>query len=516
MLKLKGKMLVLGFLLSIFCGCVAAQEKEMPKEKTMKENPFYMGVYVYDYAIKNVAKERNRDFLEFFEEQFDILQKNGVNAMYLSGNNDRELFGEYLKLSEKYGIKLIPQLDFAYFRPGWDDKQMRTNAEKAGKFISKYINSPQILAWTVKEEILSADINKLARYYSMIREYAPDAKFCLHYSQLGTAEQPAPDSEILGTNRYAFYWTSSGGGYLASPAFALNWLRNQAAIFQEKAAQRGADFMLTITDGGAQGYRKAKSLDLDKKLDCKIKKYAEEGRMGWGKTVTPEDEFYYYWEYYRTPGNCMKAQAWIGVLEGARLFFCWSFTPPTKATANATVFDFMLSKEKVGRLWTLAGHPGKPNPQLAEFKEASREIRRYERIITRMYKLPASPVLTNEKQFYFNRAFSFPELKGKIIVIHNGNVGTWPENSAYHFKEDADIRIDTDGNLVGYKPLSEPMEAKFEVTDLDSSNAIFDIESGNQIKNTDGGYSVNIMPGSGKLLFIGTSEELKVLRQLMP
>ncbi len=65
-----------------------------------------MGVYIYDYAIKRTAEDRGRDFLSFFEEQFKILQQNGINAIYLAVT-DRKLFDAYLKLSEKYGIKLI-------------------------------------------------------------------------------------------------------------------------------------------------------------------------------------------------------------------------------------------------------------------------------------------------------------------------------------------------------------------------------------------------------------------------
>ena len=121
-------------------------------------------------------------------------------------------------------MKLIPQLDFVYFSAKWTDEQMAKTARRAGTFISKYVDHPQVLAWSVKEEIPRRRINRLTRYYLRILEYAPEAKFNIVHNNLGAAkDQPVPDPAIMGTDRYAFWWDTSGGGYLASPNFALNF-----------------------------------------------------------------------------------------------------------------------------------------------------------------------------------------------------------------------------------------------------------------------------------------------------
>jgi hypothetical protein len=407
---------------------------------------------------------------------------------------------------------------------------MRKNAKKAGKLIAKYSDNPRVLAWSLFEEANPPQVVKLAKYFAMIKEYAPKAKFSMLHAFLSAAKaQQEPHPIIFGTDRYAFWWEFSGGGYLMSPAYSLDWVRKQAAAFQREAAKRDADFMLTITQGGLQLHRNGvkklrspetmtypKSLDARKKLFAKIKKLAEEKRLGWGITRTTDGkELYRCWKYYRLPKNCMKALAWTGVLEGAKVFLCWSFTPPDKATIAGTINNYMLSKQSIGGLWTLAGRPGKPNPQLAEFKDASREIRKYERIITQMNKLPTSPIMTNSQKRFYNCAFSIPKINGKVIVIHNGNVGIGPANNAYVYKETADVKIDDDGNLLGYKAFDKPMKARFEITELSENGGIYDLESGEQIENTDGAYSVEIMPGSGKLLFVGTEEEANLLTSLV-
>lgn len=521
---------IVNFSIFLIC-CICYPLAPSNAHSIPEEKPFYMGVYIYEYKIAQVAKEQGKDYSTFLSQHLDILRKHGVNAIYLGGTTQKR-FEENLRLAQEYDIKLIPQLDFAYFRGHWTDADLTHYAKVAGEFIRKYNERPGILAWSVREEVAHKDVERLAQYYTGILKYAPKAKFNLVHNNLDAAKkQPLPNPAIVGTDRYAFWWEFSGGGYLASPSFALKWTREQAGKYYTETANRGAEFMLVVTQGGmlipetANIYTKnpekiqyPKTEAQKRKLRQKILKFAREGRMGWKRITTPKSDFYNAWKYYRVPKNCMKALAWISVLEGAKLFFCWSYTPPTEKILDTDITKSAMQQPapKAVTWLTLAGRPGMTNPQLEEFSEAAKEIRPYERIITKMTKLPKSPIKTKEKYTY-NNAFSFPGLEGKVVVVQNSNVGTWPHNSRYFFKDSDEIYIDDKGNLVGYVPYKNPLDVHISFRDADVAKRtrIFDIETGKELLKNNGEYKVAVLPGSGKLIFIGSSEEADKLHKMM-
>jgi hypothetical protein len=488
--------------------------------------PFYVGVYLYDYQVEAAAKNLGEDYFEFLEEHLKILKANGVNAIHLAVSKPDQ-FGEHLRLVKKYDIKLLPQLDFVYFSPVESDTAQEEKAKRAGAFINKHSSDPSVLAWSVKEEVAHKDVNRLTEYYLQILQHAPDAKFFTLHNNLGAAkDQPVPDPIISGTDRYAFWWEFSGGGYLASPAFALDWTRKQAAIYYEESAKRGADFMLVITQGGMlmpkwantlaknpQDVAYPTTLDEQLAMQKRILKFSDEGRMGWRKLTTPEGDFYNVWKYYRAPENSMKALAWISVLEGAKLFLAWHYEPFGNTDRQPDFEAATKSDKHEIQYFTLAGRPGMDNPQLKELGEAAREIRSYEQIITRMAKAPECPVNTEDKNVHSN-AFTFPGLAGKIIVIQNSNIGAWPANSRYRFSDDDPIQIDDAGNLVGYTPFTEAFDVRFSLKDNESAEHVFDLKTGTEIP-ADGGYTISVLPGSGVLLYLGTEQDAKKLSQLV-
>jgi hypothetical protein len=237
--------------------------------------------------------------------------------------------------------------------------------------------------------------------------------------------------------------------------------------------------------------------------------------MGWKKYATDEGVFYNVWKYYRLPENCMKASAWIAVMEGAKLFFCWHYAPPTKELLGENLMTLAMGAGTT-QLHTLAGWPGKPNPQFEELKTASDEIMPYGRIIARMTKLQLSPVQCVDERI-FNRAFSFPRLKGRVVVLFNANVGSWPAGSTYTFKESDPISIDDDGNLVGYKPFIKSLPVHFTWNDQKSleDSRVYDIKSGNELKRNANGYRISIQPGSGLLVFVGAKAEAEMLHSMV-
>lgn len=490
------------------------------------KKPYYMGVYLYDYRLATLAEEENVDYYTYLGRHLKILKANGVNTVYLGGVR-REHFGRAIKLFAQYGISVIPQLDFAYFKPEWDEATIHKNAALAAEFINQYADEPNILAFSVREEVPHSAINGLSRYYAAILSLAPKARFQLINSNLGAATDiPVPDPVIMGTDRYAFWWENSGGGYRATPGFSLNWVREQADRFYWESAKRGADFSLVVTQGGLTLPASANRIAGEGKLNypktreeqdtllTRIRTFAAEGRMGWAEFDTPQGKRYNVWKYYRLPQNSLKALAWTGVLQGAKSFYIWSYTPPAKNTLELDFKQAALEEKLRGEYsWiTLAGRPGVANPQLAEFADASREIRAYENIITRMNRVSDSHLECDEKNV-FHSTFMLPGLQGRIIVLHNANIGTWPGNSAAFFKDSDDVRIDGEGNLMGYKAFDKPLDVRFSLKNKEVG--IYDVRTAQKLVPANAQYNVSIAPGSGTLLFIGNQEEMQKLQQWM-
>lgn len=493
------------------------------------QQPFRMGVYLYEYQLARVAEEQGKDYLVFLEEHLRILRDHGVNAVYLGGTS-RERFGKHLELFDAYDISVIPQLDFAYYRGTWDDKAIERNAQVAADFINRYADHPRVLAFSVREEIPHSQVNGLARYYAAILARAPKAKLQTIHNNLGAAtDQPVPDPTIFGTDRYGFWWEYSGGGYLASPAFALNWTRKEADRYYWQAARRGADYMFVVTQGGqftpASANRYAgdgpikypKTEAEQTKLRERLRTFAKDGRMGWKQFSTPEGDRYNVWKYYRLPVNCMRALAWTAVLQGAKSFYIYSYSPPGEKQLNTDFASAAAEEEPATWVtwFSLAGRPGMPNPQFDEFAEVAKEIRVYENIITRMQRLPDSLVECREKNV-FSSAFTLPGIQGQVIVIHNANVGTWPGDNRVMFRDDDPIAIDDEGNLVGYEPLTHSMTIHIAPSEeATEQSKIYDIRSGQELGRDDEGYKVEVMPGSGVLLFLGSSEDAEAVRGLI-
>ena len=243
--------------------------------------------------------------------------------------------------------------------------------------------------------------------------------------------------------------------------------------------------------------------------------------MGWRKVTTDQDDFYAVWKYYRLPENCLKACAWCSVLGGAKLFFVWSYTPASRGVLEAGNIDNLAivgPDWKEFGWWTLAGRPGLPNRHLTELGEAAREIRAYENIIVRMTKIQELAVKTTPHNTS-GQAFHIPTRPGVVLVLHNANVGTWPENSRYFFRETDQIFINDEGDLMGYTPYRQPRDVTFNCTEELSAAAgtiegVFDLATGEEVVAVDGTYRVPVGPGSGRLVYLGTREQASQLCRL--
>jgi hypothetical protein len=495
------------------------------------EKNFYFGVYIYEYHFEKLAQETNRKYRDVLEDHIKVLTDHQINAVYLGGVSQKR-FDDNVYLAQKYNIKLIPQLDFAYFQPDWTDIQRAQNAAAAGAFINKYNDPNLILAWSVKEEASPGDMLALLDYCTRITKYAPDAKFNIVHNTLASAKKRQPDNlSIMGTDRYGFWWEFSGGGYLAPPDFALNWTREQSGQFYDQAARNEVDFMMVITQGGLLMPRYANIYagqpdeipypnELREKINIhnKILSYAKQNRMGWREIRTWQKNIYSVWKYYRLPQNCMKSLAWISVLEGAKMFFCWHYRPYSEEELNRSFTDTIVEKkmEQYVDYWNLASKPDKPNPQLEELEQVAKEIKAYEEIICRMQKMPTS-IASTDKTYMHHNSFSFPGLSGRLVVFQNSNVGTWPGKGARLFKEDEDIRIDDEGCFLSYTPYQEPEAVIFTLKGTYRQMEVYNLSDKTVLdKNpNDNSYTLQIKPGGGVLVFVGKEQEAVGLYNLI-
>lgn len=483
-----------------------------------------LGVYVYDYYFRKVAKETGEDLAAFVDRHFGILQSHHVNAIHLTVNQQdgKEFHEIWLPKMKKYGIQAYLQLDFAYFRIEQEDWEKKEDAAAAlaAEFIRNYKNEPAILAFSIREEVAHKHVNSMARYYQKILSLTPDFKIFTLNNNLGAAkDQPVPDPVVYGTDRYSFWWEFSGNGYLASPTFALNWLRTEARRYYPEAARRGADFLWVVT---ANAYIMGRivpepgwSSMNDEKLLKRIERYTQEKRFGWNLDEVKGKQFNWCWKYYRPPVNCTRAMIWTGVMEGARTVLFWSYTPSDGPLATVPqLIERRLGEKPLPERFsvsfiTMAGVEGINNQPFEELAATAEELKPYAKLIGIMSKVQESPVETPTKNGIHNGAFMIPGYQGRVVVLHSANVGTWPEGSRNWFPEKANIRIDQYGELVGYQPATGLQQAEFT---LNGEGTVFDYATGKEIPLTDGKGHVELLPGGGTMLFIGTRQEFEKLK----
>lgn len=473
---------------------------------------FYAGVYVYDYQFSRTAKSRGEDLNTFVDRHFGILKKNRIDLVHLSVADRGKFESVFLPALRKHGIKAMLQLDFAYFQNSRTDAELKKMAKKAADFMKKYKGDPNIIAFSVKEEIAPAEVGRLADYQKMIRCLEKDAPFFLTHSDLKSVRcAELPRQAVCGTDRYAFWWD----GFRASPAYSLKWLREQAALFSAAAASRGdGDFLWVITQGGfLHAYTKD---ELDRRFPGKkgelIRHYAEKRLMGW----FTDNGVYMCWKYYRLPQNCLKAAVWSGVLEGAGYVLIWSYAPLRKDEEKLSPAELMHTRMKrrngkrgSAAFFTLADHPGYANQQLKEFSETIAEIRKFDFCLRRMVKAGKDPLTFERNSGAFSRAYTLPGIAGRIVIVHNADVGDWPCDSRFFFRKDDVIRIDDKGDLAGYIPRTAPRRIPFKAECSPNEN-VFDLASGQLLSEP----AVEIAPGSGTLLFVGTESEFRKLTAL--
>ena len=436
---------------------------------------------------------------------------------------------------------IFVQLNPAYYYPDRDTADsLLKKAAIAADFIKSHKGNPLFLACSVKEEVYAKDVTKLAEYHKMILAKEPDASLSMLHNNLPAASShPEPYPKYLGTDRYGFFWEYSGNGvgYLASPQYALNWTWSQAAAYYNEAAKRDAEFFLVTSatsismplrawnHADEESFQKyLKTLPEDRQADAvkahkKAMFLAENGLQGWKKFKSASGEVAYNnWKWYNPPPICMKAMAWISVVEGARLFGVFYYAPNSAESLLKNDFEkaaFATNKLGECAYSNLSGPPGRPPLLLEAYGEAAREIMPYSKIICGMLKLKGSPLITSTKDAGV-RGFTYPGVKGYIAVVYNNKIGACSSCDKLLYTSTQDnVRIDDQGDLIGFVPASKPRDIELATTYMEPSFKVFDLESGNELRCVNDKYRVPINPGSGKFLFVGPPEEATKLHKMI-
>jgi hypothetical protein len=296
-------------------------------------------------------------------------------------------------------------------------------------------------------------------------------------------------------------------------------LRGQVKGCVSESFKRNTDFSLVLTADALAMPLLANAISEPEKLTyiaadqreafvAKCKKFAADGRMGWGQFEKDGKTFYNVWKWYHPPTNCTKAMIWTGILEGAKSIYFWMYSPQTKADSEMTL-EISSYSGKAEVYHPMGRDSNQIDPELQEYSETIKELYPYKKIIVNMTKLSETPVKSETKNI-FNNAFSYPGINGKIVVLHNAEVGTWPGSDQ--------IFIDDRGNLKDYKPFTSAVSVFFEIA-LGKGEGVYDLANGEEIQEEEQDfnfvYPVKIIPGSGKFIFIGTREQfLKICKQM--
>ena len=496
----------------------------------MLDGQLPVGFYIYLYSWKQFKNPAEHDLDDALAE----VSRRGFNYLYVGGvTGDTALWQKLLESCVRYHIVVVPQLEFAYMQPQSDIPALVSNAVP---FIRKYTAHPAVLAFSVREEPFTVDLmRKLTTYYESILSEVPDAQLHLVHDYLGplkAMEPPYP--AIIGTDRYAFWWEFSSGGHRATPSYALNWLRGQMDDYYREAMSRGVEFQAVFTANTLECletpekvrksfYPDMPEAERDKYL-AKVERNAQNKNMGWAHG--PQG-LYRYWKYYRPPANCVRAMGWLSILEGARSVVIWHWGPIADAMKDFTYRQTGRSGKEY--ICSITGWEGKGTPQLDEYTAFAEEIRRYGKLIRAMTKeygandnsgvlgrqtsLP--PVEIRDEDIRW-RTFRIAGYTGRVLAIVNTRVGQWCDGRSPRFVSSADTyRIDDQGNLIDYIPFEQPREVKIRI--LANGVECADLAQGVPLsEGTDGSVSVQVMPGSGRFLFLcqkNSGETARLKRQ---
>ena len=470
-----------------------------------KTDRFLAGFYAYGYMHDRVEKRGGMNYEESVEKLLNLTQRNGFNCLCLSVRRDELENGRFdfwLDECAKRDIRLVCQLEFAYLR---DTSDIDDLVGKAVGFLKRYQGHPVPLAISVKEEPSAALLPKLRAYYAGILKEVPDAVLQLTHAKTDAAAlTPEPYPQLMGGDPYPFHWTSWAQGYTATPAYGFDWYRKRCHNFWEAATVRGALYQLTFTSNGySRSFDESEMIEryAEKQPDLlkRIRQWAEDGNQSW--FIDPDTGRYAVWELHRPPKNATRAMVWIGIMEGAKSFLHWSLSPSYPP-------DFVEEDgPRKTKYFTMGGVDlAGDGPELAEYAEAFREIRRFEDLVLNMRKDTTSLISAPDVMHRMHQL----DTGQWLAVVVNTRIGSWNEGNTTYLEAGDRYRFDDRGRPLDFKPDPGPHTCTITVP-LDLG-VPYDLHNGELLArapgDNEGMYNLELLPGRGRFLFIGASTDL--------
>ena len=500
------------------------------------EKPNLIGTYLYTDRFAAAAKEQNRDLFDVFDEHFKKLADMGVNCIHVT-IPDGATFDRYVQLAKKHNVKLLPELDFVYFRANWTDDEMAAHANKAVEFLKTWHATPEVIAWSVKEEPYTEEIEKLDRYFRLIIKGVPEVKFFLVTSGGGWLTANAADLPfaLVGGDYYYFSWEQGTADkcFTRAPRFALSESRSTTELYRRAAAKFPVHRIhvfgvapCTIPEraqGFATGSTLPESWTADQKAEYikKVTALAEKRQDGWavyndvpGKTG-PQ---YTMWTLYMPPANCIKALIWGSIAEGAKVTMAFSYSPYSKSYNPDSPLDAIINYSHRTERFSmdLGGRPDVANVHLEEYAQAVKKVRSFDGILPYLTIQEQSPLVGEPGFDIIARAFKMDGFEGQVLIVHNANVGTilCPDCKAAEKKSCEHVFIDDLGDLKYYTAQTTANTATLKLGAEWTTKAIYDVSTGRQLKKSTGGFVVDIGPGDAAILYVGNAADAKKISHL--
>jgi len=433
-----------------------------------------------------------------------------------------------LDMAKDYNIHVIYQFDTSTTLTGV------VNGVKAS------IDSPNLLAYSVKEEPAVGEIPGLFAYYKNIQDSygTPNVPFFLLHDKKESIKYVFDTyktdfnflPEITGSDRYFFRWQfESDIGYIDTPKMAFTLLMDNTetslgippfvantapgqkyySVFTSNAWRSVATLndLKNMAFGHPLNNKDAQDCSQTPVSVTNCLRYnrwialAKDGNQG--LNYVSDAVGVKYWSYYRPPQGAMGAQAWLSVAAGAQGIMAWSADPGNTVSPDlAGMFDAQ----------------GQPHRSLGEFAQAARDLKPFGKIINQMQRdsssdglvtisTPADSSLASE---LYARAYSIAGVSGHIFVLANTHIGTWTGNSTIWLASTESYHIDERGEVVS----KDFTPADLLNVNLAAGASIFDLQNFDPQSTLTAITNININPGSGRLIYVGTQADFKTLRSL--
>ncbi len=435
------------------------------------------------------------------KELFKAMKDMGMNSVVLCTYIKPEQWREVEESAEEYDIDIIIQYHSAYFRPERGRTFFEKNTlPKALGLLERCHSSRRVIGFAVKEEVYTDYLSWLQEYHAALKKHYPEMPLYLLYNAtpaMVSTQQPA--AEIMGTDIYPFLGGYFGGGrqkpsFLTPQSALRNHLNNHLRYRSEEALLRGAVFTYTPA---MFGYHEVRSEGDMEKNNIPRKIFPGVDAVGNG--------YYILWRRYSPPPNAMRASVWLSAAYGAKGWFPWYY--PIKSPDTASIPESPTKHYRTD--WSLKG--AENSPVWKEYVETTTEMQRFEDILLRL--LPDGfPRFETEDGLLIGRTFRIPpDLSGSVVILVNLDVGRWEGYPNLDMRK-RNLDVDRYGILTGYQPLKEARRVEFYLR-IAPGETVRDMGSGKILKPEGRGegslhkFSMEIEPGGGLLLFIGTDTD---------